>query len=249
MAVKLDGIVPWGRSFDEYVRMFALSQADLGRTILDCAAGPASFTAEMHRRGGCAVAADPVYAYSAEDIRRRVEGVRKTMMEQVRQDPGQFVWHYIKSPEDLEETRMGAIGRFLADYSEDADRERYLARSLPDLNFAGKSFDLALCSHFLFLYSEDLDTAFHLAAVRELLRVAGEVRIFPVTDMSGRPSSHLEAVRREFPSECVRVEYEFLRGANEMLVVSGLNCALKESESQMGRARPLPPRPPGEDKG
>jgi hypothetical protein len=30
---ELDQVVPWGRSFDEYVRMFALSDEDLGRTI------------------------------------------------------------------------------------------------------------------------------------------------------------------------------------------------------------------------
>jgi hypothetical protein len=51
------------------------------------------------------------------------------------------------------------------------------------------------------------------------LRVAAEVRIFPVTDMSGHPSAHLDAVRREFKAKQVRVPYEFLRGANEMLVI------------------------------
>lgn len=32
---KLDQVVPWGRSFEEYRRMFALSDADLGGRILD----------------------------------------------------------------------------------------------------------------------------------------------------------------------------------------------------------------------
>ena len=47
---------------------------------------------------------------------------------------------------------------------------------------ADDSFDLALCSHLLFLYTDHLDAAFHIAAVQELLRVAGEVRIFPAAD-------------------------------------------------------------------
>ena len=45
--------------------------------------------------------------------------------------------------------------------------------------FADREFDLALCSHLLFLYSEQLTADFHLASIRELCRVAGEVRVFP----------------------------------------------------------------------
>jgi hypothetical protein len=46
MAFTLDQVVPWGRSFDEYRRMFALSDDDLGLRILGCADGPASFNGE-----------------------------------------------------------------------------------------------------------------------------------------------------------------------------------------------------------
>ena len=42
MPVQLDQIVPWGRSFHEYVWMFALSEEDLRGSIIDCAAGPSS---------------------------------------------------------------------------------------------------------------------------------------------------------------------------------------------------------------
>ena len=51
MAGILGQAVPWGRSLEEYVRMFQLSAADLASNIPDCAAGPASFNAEMHARG------------------------------------------------------------------------------------------------------------------------------------------------------------------------------------------------------
>jgi hypothetical protein len=40
MPLTLDQIVPWGRSLDEYSRMFALTAADLDSCIVDCAAGP-----------------------------------------------------------------------------------------------------------------------------------------------------------------------------------------------------------------
>ena len=214
MPVKLDGVVPWGRSFDEYVRMFALSEEDLSRPILDCAAGPSSFGAEMHAMGRRVICVDPIYQFSPAEIRSRVEQVRETMIDQVRQQPRQFVWDFIRSPEHLCELRVGAMERFLGDF-ETAKRDRYLDMSLPDLP-AGP-FDLALCSHFLFLYSERLDAAFHVASICAMLSVATEVRIFPVTDLSGKPSPHLETVRQAFNSELATVPYEFLRGANQML--------------------------------
>jgi SAM-dependent methyltransferase len=221
MPVELESIVPWGRSFDEYVRMFALTEADLAGHVLDCAAGPSSFHAELRARGGRVVSVDPIYALSAEDIRRRVEAVRDDMMGQVRRQPGQFNWEFICSPDHLEQVRMGAMGRFLDDFAGDPPRDRYRPQSLPTLDFAEGTFDLALCSHCLFLYSDRLDEAFHVDSVRELVRVARELRIFPVADLAGRDSPHLAAVRDQFLTERVRVQYEFLRGANEMLVVTG----------------------------
>lgn len=221
MPVELDSIVPWGRSFDEYVRMFSLTEADFAGHVLDCAAGPSSFHADLQARGGRVVSVDRIYAASPGDIRGRVEAVRDDMMTQVRRQPGQFNWGFIRSPEHLERLRMGAMDTFLEDFASDAGHDRYHAQSLPTLDFADGAFDLALCSHYLFLYSDRLDEAFHVESVQELLRVAREVRIFPVTDLAGRESRHLAAVREQFRTRRVAVAYEFLGGANEMLVVTG----------------------------
>ena len=187
--------------------MFALTEEDLGRAILDCAAGPSSFNAEMVGRGRRVISCDPIYEFSAEQIRSRVAAVRDDMIQQVRGQMGQFVWEYMRSPEHLEEMRMGAMEKFLADFSLDARRERYRVQALPKLEFEDGEFEMALCSHFLFLYSDWLDEGFHVESVGELLRVAGEVRIFPVTEMDGRVSRHLRAVRDEFETELVKVDY------------------------------------------
>src|SRR4051794_26223491 len=40
--MQLSEIVPWGRSYQEYAAMFALSPADSRRRIIGCADGPAS---------------------------------------------------------------------------------------------------------------------------------------------------------------------------------------------------------------
>src|SRR5215831_10543138 len=132
MPVKLDTIVPWGRSLDEYVRMFALTESDLARSIVDLAAGPSSFNAEMHQRGRRVVSIDPIYRFGADEIRSRVQAVRDTMIEQVRAQPQQFVWDYIRSPEHLAQVRLEAMELFLRDFAA-AKGDRYLDISLPDL--------------------------------------------------------------------------------------------------------------------
>lgn len=66
--MPLDEVNPWGRSFEEYCAIFALSESELARRILDCGAGPAAFNAELTERGGSVVSCDPIYEYSAEAI-------------------------------------------------------------------------------------------------------------------------------------------------------------------------------------
>ncbi|MEM6452808.1 MAG: SAM-dependent methyltransferase, partial [Cyanobacteria bacterium P01_D01_bin.105] len=65
MAMQLDSVVPFGRSFDEYVNMFSLTATDLHRSILSVADGPASFNAEGTERGYKIQSLDPLYAFSA----------------------------------------------------------------------------------------------------------------------------------------------------------------------------------------
>jgi hypothetical protein len=68
----LDQVVPWGRSFDEYRRMFALTDDDLQLRIVGCGDGPASFNAEATRLGSTVVSCDPIYRYDAEELRQRI---------------------------------------------------------------------------------------------------------------------------------------------------------------------------------
>mgnify|MGYP001151519090 CR=1 FL=1 len=64
VAFALDTVVPWGRSFDEYVAMFSLSERDLRLPILGCADGRASFNAVLTRRGGNVISVDPICVFS-----------------------------------------------------------------------------------------------------------------------------------------------------------------------------------------
>ena len=95
---------------------------------------------------------------------------------------------------------------------------------LPSLHFKDGEFDLALCSHLLFLYSEQLSEGFHLSSIQELCRVAKEVRIFPLLELGSRKSRHLDATvatlsASRYSVTITSVEYEFQRGGNQMMTV------------------------------
>lgn len=202
--------------------MFDLDEDLLTGRILGCADGSASFNAEMTALGRSVVSCDPVYQFSATGIRERVEVMYPVILEQVRQSESDYVWDVIPTPEVLGEIRLAAMERFLADYEDGLANGRYLPHALPNLPFDSDAFDLALRSHFLFLYSKKLDTDFHVTAVLELLRVAKEVRIFPLLDLNCELSAHVQPVCGRLAAlghevRITAVPYEFQRGGNEMM--------------------------------
>lgn len=226
MSSGLSQVVPWGRSFDEYRRMFALGEQDLASSIAGCGDGPAGFNTELTRRGGRVVSFDPIYRFSAEEIARRIAEVTPIIMAQTRATSESFLWHEFSSPEALCAARFAAMEAFLADFPAGAASGRYVVAELPRLPVADGAFDLALCSHYLFTYSQLVDAAAHLAAVNEMLRVARRVRVFPLLDrFDGGPSPHVEPIvamarARGWKAEVRPVPYEFQRGGNQMLEIT-----------------------------
>lgn len=218
----LEHVVPWGRSFDEYCQMFALGSDHLALRILGCGDGPASFNAQATRRGAAVVSCDPIYQWDTIQIRERIAATYHEILDQARQNADEFVWDSIASVDELGAVRMAAMDEFLDDYSQGKAEGRYLTAELPSLSFANASFDLALCSHLLFLYSAHLDEEFHHRSIRELCRIAGEVRIFPLLALGGRRSPYLDGVMGRiraagYDVSVERVPYEFQRGGNEMM--------------------------------
>lgn len=218
----LDQVVPWGRSFEEYLAMFALSDLDLKGRLLGCGDGPASFNAVATSQGVAVTSCDPIYRWSAPELRDRIADTTAQILEQTRQNAQEFVWDTIPSVEALGRTRMDAMETFLADYPAGRAAGRYIVAELPTLPFDNHAFDVALCSHLLFLYSSQLGEALHHASLLELCRVAREVRVFPLLALGGGRSLHVDgsvAMLRSqgFAVSIERVPYEFQRGANEML--------------------------------
>lgn len=222
MGFTLSKVVPWGRSYDEYVSMFDLSDDELLLRILGCGDGPAEFNARLSARNGNIVSFDPIYEFDTSQLRNRISETYQAVMGQMRKNQADYVWNAITSVEDLGRIRMSAMNAFLLDFEAGKQEGRYIAGELPSLPFDKEQFDIALSSHFLFLYSAHLSAEFHLQALEEMLRVAREVRVFPLLTLEGKLSPHLNFVTEHLVKQgfCVTIKhvpYEFQRGGNEML--------------------------------
>jgi hypothetical protein len=222
MGIDYKDIVPWGRSFAEYIKMFSLGPDDLDLRILDCGGGPSSFNAEMNKRGMKATSIDPIYILPTDDIKKRIDETYDNVITQTIENADKFIWKDISSVEELGRIRMAAMEQFLDDYEQGKIEGRYIYAELPSLSFIDKKFDFALSSHFLFLYSSNLSLNFHIKAINEMLRVAKEVRIFPLVDVNAVPSAYVERIMKELAENGYRVtienvDYEFQKGGNQML--------------------------------
>lgn len=208
------------RSFAEYQAMFDLSDADLGLSILDCCAGASGFVAELTERGGSGKALDPAYGLPRAEVLAAISTGATGAAQLIDDNQDRFTWDWYGSPERRDQLRKAAAERFARDYVERP--HAYVPGALPDLPFRDGAFDLVLCSHLLFTWADQLGEQWHLAALRELARVARrEVRVFPlVVQGTGEPVEFLDRLAGELGAERRTVPYEFQVGANQMLVLT-----------------------------
>lgn len=222
MVVELEKVVPLGRSLKEYKLMFNLTDKDLNKRIIGVADGPASFNAEMKKLGRTVVSVDPLYSFEGKDIEEQFYKVIDSVVGQLKATQEDYIWRIFKSPDEYKQHRINTLETFIADYDLGKREGRYIFGELPSLDIDDASFDLALCSHFLFFYSEQVNYELHLASILELIRIANEVRIFPLLDLKLNRSAHLDPIMRELKSEGLsvvtrKVDYDMQRGENIML--------------------------------
>ena len=228
VGMKLENVVPWGRSLEEYIEFFMLSEDDLSKRILGCSDGPASFNSELSKRGADVTSIDPIYKFSAQQLKNRIAEAYAEIMPQMLLNQDNYLWKSIPSVERLGQLRSGSMNTFIADFDEGKNQGRYLEGALPNIDIVDNAYDLALCSHYLFLYSKQLNLGLHLASLKELARVAKEVRVYPLITLKGEVSPHLSPVMAllnvaGYSTSLVDVSYEFQKGANQMLVVKSLS--------------------------
>ncbi|MVO98494.1 class I SAM-dependent methyltransferase [Paenibacillus lutrae] len=225
------GVAMTCRNFSEYLHMFDLQEEHLlGRKILDTGAGASSFTAEAVRRGIDAYAADPLYSEDAAGLEERGRNEIGKFVAKLTERQHLFNWDLYGGPEQLRAIREQSFEAFLTHYKADSRLNRYTAASLPALPYEKESFDLILCSHFLFLYAEQFDQEFHRQALEELLRICrpgGEVRIYPLLAFDGSRYEHLPALIKQLGTKEISVEFRptklaFIPGSYDYLTLRKL---------------------------
>ena len=223
MAFELKNVVPWGRTLEEYSRIFKLTELDFKSRILSFGDGPASFNYEMTKLNRKVISLDPIYQFTKDELKQRISDTKDTILEQTRANLDNFVWSNIKSIQDLEQIRMNAMNNFIDDFELGKTQERYIYHELPNpTKYSDLSFDLGLSSHFLILYSQ-LGLDFHIKSISEMLRICKEIRIFPLLNLNAVKSEVLEGIIDYFQSDFIisidPVDYEFQKGGNQMLKI------------------------------
>ncbi|MFC0216350.1 class I SAM-dependent methyltransferase [Paenibacillus chartarius] len=222
------GVAMTCRSFEEYVSMFALQDIDRpdGMDILDVAGGASSFAATAARRGSKVTAVDPLYEMTLEQIAKYGAKEIEVSTAKLAELADKYRWDYYGNIDNHKANRERSLQTFLHDYGAPEPRVAYIAAQLPRLPLADDSFDLTLCSHFLFLYEAQFDYGFHAASVKELLRVTkpgGEVRLYPLVNFRTELYAHLDALRTEMETAGAESRLEasklpFLPNSSDVLV-------------------------------
>jgi hypothetical protein len=222
--LELSRIVFIGRTYEEYMLMFDLSAEEIiGIKILDCPAGACSFTAGANKVGAQVVATDIAYYHPLDQLEEKGFNDLEHAMVQMKKAKDNYVWDYFKNVNCLKMNRTSALTDCLEDMKESP--HHYVPAVLPQLPFEDKEFDLTLSAHFLFMYADRLDYDFHMATLKELMRVTkDEIRIFPLVDLSCQRYKHLDELltfihSQGWETEEVVVPYEFHHHANSMLKV------------------------------
>ena len=214
-----------GRSYYEYLKMFNLTGKQLRhKSVLDCAAGASSFTPTLSKKGFNSTAVDVCYGVDPQVISERCENDFNTLIDFHSKLANKTDWDFFKDSEDMIKYRTEVYKEFIDDYS--TNYEKYVKAKLPTLPFPDNNFSLVLCSHLLFLYDDRLNYDFHIKSVNEMLRVAEEVRIFPIVRLRGKGERSafvnqlIDDLSPDVNIEILKVDYEFRQGANEMIKIT-----------------------------
>jgi hypothetical protein len=222
-------LVLWGHNVDECREMFDLSQEDVNSRILEYGCGPSAVNAQQFQETHQAVSCDPLFVLDKDTLSSKAIMIFAQMAEEIRKEQDQFDFSRAGSLEQLLEQRQKGMKQFFLDYEQGKAEGRYYGAADYHLPYPDFSFDFALSSHYLFADLEEQSVDFHVNVIRELARLAKEVRIFPLIDKSGESSEFLGPVLLQLQKEGYGVEvrevaYHLHKSENAMLRVWAQKC-------------------------
>lgn len=219
----------WGYCVDEYHGMFDLSQEDMNSRILEYGCGPSAVNVQQFHQKHEIVSCDPLFVLDKDTLYSKVVMIFSEMVHEVKKEKDKFDFSQHGSLEQLVEKRKQGMNEFFADYEQGKVEGRYYGIVDYHLPYTDFSFDFALSAHYLFADLEEQTLDFHLNIIRELARVAKEVRIFPLMDREGKTSELLGPVllqlqQEDYGVEIREVNYHLHQEENAMLRVWAQKC-------------------------
>lgn len=227
----MSNLVLWGHHLDEYEEMFDLTPSHLAGSILEYACGPSAFNAEMHQAGKRCISCDPMFTLDMDTFKTKSALIFADMLDKVSHELNKFDFSHYGDFDGLIDRRRAGMASFFADYQLGKAEKRYVPIREITLPFSDFFFDMALSSHYLFGDIDNQDLDFHIQVIKELARVAKEVRIFPLIDREGQASTYLgpvllELQRDNYGAEVRSVPYRLQSQGNAMLRVWAQECSI-----------------------
>ncbi|MBL7479077.1 hypothetical protein [Legionella bononiensis] len=222
-------LVLWGHGVDEYREMFDLSDSEINSKILEYGCGPSAVNSQLTQMNNQVVSCDPLFVLDKDTLYSKSVMIFSQMADEIKSEEEHFDFSRSGSFDKLLAERKVGFEQFFADYRKGKTEGRYLGVTDYHLPFADFTFDFALCSHYLFADLDDQTVDFHLNVIRELARVAKEVRIFPLIDNDGQTSSFLGPVllglqQDNYGIEVREVAFHLQKSGNAMLRVWAQQC-------------------------
>lgn len=212
------------RGIDEYLQLFGLTDEELaGSSFLDAAAGASPFGAQVRELGGTAFATDPAYVAGFSAVFARVQQNLAASATWFSGREDTINRQAIGSDANYQRQMLANATLFLADAT--AHPGFYSTDALPNLSFADASFDIVLCSNFLFAYGGPSSRQDHYRAITELIRIArSSVRIHPIIDREGTPVPFYDELLDDIRADGVTATHvpainSWLVGANQTLLL------------------------------
>ncbi|MBI2792029.1 MAG: hypothetical protein HYX61_08725 [Gammaproteobacteria bacterium] len=219
---------------EDYKKMFGLTASELDMKIVNCYAGASIFAKEMTEHRLRVVACDPLYAKPIHEIKQTIEKAQLKLIEEINNHPERFV---LKG-RDKDIINKENVGLLIEDLSKGTKEGRYTQDALPKFTFQDEQFDLALVNHYIFSNNDHRSAEFHVKAIEEFIRIAPEVRLFPLVTKESHLSPHVGEVAallqvKGYGVEIRGVSFAFQTHGNAMMRIWSSACdVIKHQQSQ-----------------
>jgi len=222
-------IALWGQHLDEYKDMFALTDDDLQKSFLEYNSGVSAFNCEVKSQALSCISCDPWYVLDKQSLKEKIEHSFDKRLLELENNLNSLDLSRYASFEKLVAYRQQGVASFFADFEKGLAEKRYMPITVDELPFHDFQFDFALVANNFFADLDYQTVEYHIARIKELARVAKDVRIFPLVDAKGVPSNLLGPIimglyKDKFRVEVKDVSYHLQHRGNAMLRVWASEC-------------------------